>query len=80
MHLQNAAKIASLSRKPSTALRQRLEVQKCGREDRLPVRQALRCNGKAFARTLRVRKKPESHDGANGEEQCGEDQSREHTT
>jgi hypothetical protein len=73
MHLQNAAKLASLSRKPSTGLRQRLEIQKCELEDRLPVRQGLRCNGKTFARTLWMRKKPETHDEADGKEQCGKD-------
>ena len=36
MHLQNAAKIAHVSRSSSTEPRQRLQIQKCGRKDRLP--------------------------------------------
>jgi hypothetical protein len=37
MHLQNAITVAPVSRKPSTELRRRLQIQRCWRRDRLPA-------------------------------------------
>jgi hypothetical protein len=85
MHLQNAFKIAPVSRKPSTELRQRLQVQKCARRDRLPARMPIQANlrwkfekGNSVrwdVNPLRSREKPEVHQRANSDSQNDQDQS-----